>query len=382
MRKFLKYTAGALAVVIAIVIAAFIATGPAQPPADSPSAAWLQSGPYAVGSAEFTFIDTSRPTSANRDAPAKPERTFLTTVWYPEAAETELGEYPLIVHSHGILSNRNEMPYLMQALASNGYVVLATDYPLSSGGTEGGATPNDVGNQAGDIHFLINSVLDLSGEEKPFNGSIDATRIGLSGYSLGGLTTNIATYHTRLREPRIKAAVSIAGVAAPFSPTFFTTTDIPYLAIAGTADALIEYRRQAADLPDKVSNASLITIDRGSHLGFLGAADPTFRFMGNPDSIGCSGVLAVVGDDPNASFATLGTVEEGIDTQRDLPGLCKDELLDALHPGRQRMITQIAVLSFFESVFNPDRTRRDQAWRELTQHLAADFPESSYRGRY
>ncbi len=382
MRKFLKYTAGVLVFVITVVIVVYVATGPAQPAADSPSAAWLQSGPYAVGSREFSFVDTSRPTNANRDAPAKPERTFLTTIWYPESAETDISDHPLIVHSHGILSNRNEMPYLMQALASNGYVVLATDYPLSSGSAEGGATPDDVANQAGDIHFLINSVLNLAREEKPFNGNTDANRIGLSGYSLGGLTTNIATYHTRLREPRIKAAVSIAGLAAAFSPTFFSTTDIPYLAIAGTADALIEYRRQAADLPDKVSNASLITIEGGSHLGFLGAADPTFRFMANPDSIGCGGVLAVVGDNPNAAFATLGTVEEGIDLQRDLPGLCEGELLEALHPGRQRMITQIAVLSFFESVFNENRSRRDEAWRELTQHLAADFPESSYRGRY
>lgn len=379
MRAFLKYTAGIVALIIAVVITVYVATGPEQPATDSPSAAWLQDGPYTVGSKEFTFVDESRITEANRDAPAKPERTFLTTVWYPEA---EIGSYPLIVHSHGILSNRAEMPYLMQALASNGYVVLATDYPLSSGSAEGGATPEDVANQAGDISFLINSVLNLDRDEKPFRGNIDANRIGLSGYSLGGLTTNIATYHPRLRDPRIKAAVSIAGLAAAFSPTFFATTDVPYLAIAGTADALIEYRRHAADLPDRVTNASLVTITGGAHLGFLGAADPTFRWMENPDTLGCAGVLAAVGEDPNAVFAKLGSVEEGVDMQRDLPGLCEGAMLEAVHPGRQRMITQIAALSFFESVFNDSRTRREEAWRELTQHLAADFPEAAYRGSY
>lgn len=379
MKTFLKYAAGIVVLVIVIGIAVYVATGPEQPAANSPSAAWLQEGPYQVASADFTFVDESRGTNANRDAPAKPERTFQTTVWYPEG---EAGSYPLIVHSHGILSNRAEMPYLMQALASNGYVVLATDYPLSSGSAEGGATPDDVANQAGDISFLINSVLNLSRDEKPFSGNIDASRIGLSGYSLGGLTTNITTYHVRLRDRRIRAAVSIAGLAAPFAPEFFSTTSIPYLAIAGTADALIEYRRQAADLPDKVNNASLVTIERGSHLGFLGAADPAFRFMDNPDTLGCAGVLAVVGEDPNAAFELLGGVEEGIDLQRDLPGLCENEMLEAVHPGRQRMITQIAVLSFFESVFSESRTRRDEAWRELTQHLVADFPEATYRGRY
>lgn len=379
MRKFLKGVAGVLVFVIVAVVAAYVATSPQQPAPESPSTAWLQAGPYAVGSADYTFVDRSRVTNANRDAPAKPERTFITTIWYPASADSN---YPLIVHSHGILSNRAEMPYLMAALASNGYVVVATDYPLSSGSAEGGATPDDVANQAGDITFLINSVLNLPANEKPFSGTIDANRIGLSGYSLGGLTTNIATYHAQLREPRVKAAVSIAGLAAVFSPTFFRTTAVPYLAIAGTADALIEYRRQAADLPDKVSNASLVTIEGGSHLGFLGVADPTFRLMENPDTLGCASVLAVVGEDPNAAFAQLGTAEQGIDLARDLPGLCENEMLEAVHPGRQRMITQIAVLSFFESVFNESRTRREEAWRELTQHLVADFPEATYRGRY
>ena len=379
LKKILGGIAGIL--VLAVVIAGifYVATGPEQPDANSPSAAWLDPGPFTVGSAEFTFVDETRVTNANRDVPEKPQRTFPTTVWYPADGD---GDYPLIVHSHGILSSRSEMPYLMNALASHGYVVLATDYPLSSGTTEGGATPQDVDNQAGDITFLINSVLALTPDQKPFTGNIDPLRIGVSGYSLGGLTVNIATYHTRLRDSRIKAAVSIAGISAPFSPAFFSTTNIPYLAIAGTADALIEYRRQAADLPERVGNASLITIEGGSHLGFLGIADPAFRWMDNPDSLGCAGVLAAVGDDPNAAFAQLGSVEEGVDMQRDLPGLCEDALREALHPGRQRMITQIAVLSFFESVFNENRIRRDNAWRELTQHLPADFPESSYRGRF
>lgn len=379
MRTFLKYVAGIVVFVIAAMIAVYVATGPEQPAANSPSAAWLQEGPFQVASADFIFVDESRVTSANGEVPEKPQRTFETTVWYPEG---EAGSYPLIVHSHGILSSRAEMPYLMHALASNGYVVMATDYPLSSGSTEGGATPDDVVNQAGDISFLINSILNLSREEKPFTGNIDTNRIGLSGYSLGGLTTNIATYHVHLRDRRIKAAVSIAGLAAPFAPEFFSTTSVPYLAIAGTADALIEYRRQASDLPDKVTNASLVTIEGGSHLGFLGVADPAFRLMDNPDTLGCAGVLAVVGENPDSAFELLGGVAEGIDLQRDLPGLCENEMLEAVHPGRQRMITQIAVLSFFESVFSESRTRRDEAWRELTQHLVADFPEATYRGRY
>jgi predicted dienelactone hydrolase len=328
-----------------------------------------------VGQADFIFVDESRPTGENRGVAGKPERTFPTTIWYPQ--DTDAG-HPLIVHSHGILSNRAEMPYLTETLASYGYVVVAADYPLSSGATEGGATGTDVVNQPADVSFLIDSVLALSADEKPFDGNIDQDRIGLSGYSLGGLTTNLTTYHVRLRDPRVSAALTIAGLSAMFSPQFFATTDIPYLAIAGTADALLAFQGHAADIPSRVGNASLVAIDGGSHLGFIGLADPLFRFMHNPDTIGCEGVLATLEDDPNAAFDALGTVAEGVDLQRGVPEICGYGFAEAVHPGRQRMITQIAVLSFFESVFNEDETRRSAAQRQLSQSLAADFDEVTF----
>lgn len=375
LRKILRALAGIVVLVVVLALVAYLATSPERPPADSPSAAWLQPGPFAVGQAEFVFVDDTRPTAENRGVPGKPERTLPTTMWYPQNAE---GPHPLIVHSHGILSNRMEMPYLMQALASRGYVVIATDYPLSSGGTEGGATADDVINQPGDITFLIDSVLALTPSEQPFSGSIDTNRIGLTGYSLGGLTTNLATFHPRLRDPRIAAAVSIAGVAAPFSEQFFRTTDVPYLVVSGTADALIEFERHAADIPRRVRGGAVVGIQGGNHLGFLGASDPTFRFMSNPDTLACAGVVAAVGENPNEGFAQLGTVEEGIDMSRDLPGLCDYGFPEAIHPGRQQMINQAAVVSFLESVFNPDAARRTEANDYLVRHLVADFTEVAF----
>ena len=375
IRKILKRVGGVLVLLLVLALVVYIATGAQPPDSDSSSADWLQSGPYAVGQADFIFVDESRPTGESRGVAGNPERTFPTTIWYPQDTDAA---HPLIVHSHGILSNRAEMPYLTETLASYGYVVMAADYPLSSGATEGGATGTDVVNQPADVSFLIDSVLALSADEKPFDGNIDQDRIGLSGYSLGGLTTNLATYHVRLRDPRVSAALTIAGLSAMFSPQFFATTDIPYLAIAGTADALLAFQGHAADIPSRVGNASLVAIDGGSHLGFIGLADPLFRFMHNPDTIGCEGVLATLEDDPNAAFDALGTVAEGVDLQRGVPEICGYGFAEAVHPGRQRMITQIAVLSFFESVFNEDETRRSAAQRQLSQSLAADFDEVTF----
>lgn len=376
LKKIFKVLAATLVFLVVLGLAVFIATGPQRPAQDSVSADWLQSGPYRVASVDRVFVDRSRPTASNRGEPGSDSRTLPTTLWYPLDFS---GDLPLIVHSHGILSTRTEMPYLTELLASHGYLVVAADYPLTSASAPGGANANDVVNQPADISFLIDSLLALDAADKPFDGSIDSKRIGLSGYSLGALTTYLASYHENLRDPRISAAVAIAGPSAPFAPQFFTTTSIPTLAVAGTADALIEHRRNAADIPARAPDAELVSIDGGSHLGFVGAAEPMFRFMDNPDSIGCSAVLAALGEDPNAVFNELGNPSIGVDMNRDLPGICDQESLDpALHPGRQQMITQVAVLSFFESVFSSDPERRAQARAALTRHLADDFAEASF----
>ena len=375
LKKVLKFAAAGLVTLSCLGLAGYVATGPEKPNPESASTAWLESGAYQVGRAELVFVDDNRPTGENRGLPAKPQRTLPTTVWFPRELEAAL---PLIIHSHGIVSNRTEMAYLAESLASRGYLVAATDYPLTSSSTAGGANAEDVVNQPADISFLIDSLLGLHDEQKPFSGSIDESRIGLSGFSLGGLTTYLATYHPAWRDSRIAAALAIAGPSAIFAPRFFETSSIPMLAVAGTSDALIEHARNVADLRTRARNISVITIEGGTHLGFIGLADPAFRFMDNPDTLGCTAVMAVLGENPNAAFETTGTPAEGIDPARDLPGICDYGYGAALHPGRQQMITEIATLSFFESVFSMDPTRREQARTQLTEHLAADFSEASF----
>ena len=375
LKKILKVLGGLVVLLIVSAIAIYVATGPQRPGRSSSSASWLQAGPYRVSSAEFTFVDASRATSENRGVPGKPDRTFPTTVWYPEAYDQAM---PLIIHSHGIVSYRSEVPYVMEALASRGYIVAAADYPLTSRTTPGGANGNDVVNQPADVAFLIDSLLALEDSARPFAGSIDETRIGLSGYSLGGLTTYLATYLPQWRDERIAAAVAIAGPSAAFTPAFFGSTSIPFLAISGTADALIEHRRNAADISSRNPNASLVTIDGGSHLGFVGLSEPTFRFMDNPDTIGCQAVMAVLGENPNDVFVTMSAGSPVIDMNRDVPGICDYGYGETTHPGRQQMITQLAVTSFFESVFSQDNERRESARQQLNTALARDFEEASF----
>lgn len=365
-----------LVVLVATGGTVFVLTSPERPAEGTASRAWLDSREFLVGQTDVTFVDESRPTNENRGVPGKPERTFPLTVWYPRDVE---GRLPLIIHSHGILSNRTELEYAAAHLAGLGYIVAAPDYPLTSGSTEGGANALDVVNQPADISFLIDSLLAWPEEERPFAAEPDPNRIGLSGYSLGGLTSYLTTYHPRWRDPRIRATAAIAGPSTGFTTRFFGNSDAQLLSIAGTADALIEYAGNGATMPERAPGGSLLVIDGGSHLGFIGLADPTFRFMDNPDGIACNAVLGVLDDQSSVDYGLFGDADEGVDTALPSPEICGDmPPPEAIHPGRQIMITLIALSSFFESVFAEDAARRQQAWEQLSLHLPADFTETSF----
>lgn len=358
---------------LVLVALGYFLTMPEALPRDSQSRAWLSQGPYSVGQSETLFIDQSRKTAANGDAAELPNRSLPSSIWYP-AGNTD--SHPLIVHSHGFVSERSDLSYVAELLASHGYVVLAANYPLTNGAAPGGPNANDLVNQPADISFLIDSVLQLSGDEKPFDGEIDSARIGLMGYSLGGITTTLATYHPRLRDDRVAAAISIAGPAAGLTSRFYLTSDVPFLMIAGTQDALINFEYNAAIIPARVRNSALIGIEGGTHLGFGSIAEPWLRLMDQPDNLGCAAVLANADADPSALLSELGDARDGIVIDADIPGIC--EIMpeeEALHPARQQMVTSAAVLAFFESVFAEDLGRMQEADAVLRTALDADFEE-------
>ena len=354
----------------------YLVTMPEPLPQDSASEKWLQGGPFVVGHYDFVLVDESRETMANGDAPRLSNRTFPTSVWYPENGE---GNYPLVIHSHGFVSERTDLAYIAELLASHGYVVAAANYPLTAGGTPGDPNADDLVNQPSDVTFLIDSLLELSGSDKPFAGELDPSRIALMGYSLGGITTTLATYHPRLRDERVAAAISIAGPSAGLVSKFYETTDVPFMMIAGTLDALIDFEYNAAVIPQRVHNSVLIEIEGGSHLGFGSISEPWLRLMNHPDGLGCTAVLSNLGSDPNAAFVALGDASDGIVLDANIPEVCATMPSEkALHPARQQMVTSIAALSFFEFVFNEDPAKRQAAYEQLSNALPTDMSEAKF----
>ena len=367
-----------LPAVSAVVLAVACAWNAAAPPsADSESARLLAPGPHSVATFDTVFVDASRPTDANGDFAGSPERTLAATLWYPEG---DAAAHPLLVYSHGFMSMRSENAPLTRLLASHGYVVVAVDYPLTNLRAPGGPNVRDAVNQPDDVRFLIDRVLAWGPGERPFAGVIDRERIGAVGLSLGGLTTTLATYHPRLRDPRIAAAVSIAGPAAMFLPAFFATADVPFLMIAGTADAIINYESNAAPIPRLVRRGGLVSIAGASHAGFSEFANRfPLRLLANPDSIGCYALNRNLQDPSEHPFEKLGGEAEGILLDPNAPLPCRDGTpSSALAAGRQLMITRLAALAFFESRFAKDTAVRTAYDAFLRETLPRDFPEATF----
>ena len=371
-----------LAVFAAAVAAAVLAVGcawkaVAPPAADSDSARRLAPGPHRVATFDTVFVDASRPTDANGDFAGAPARTLPATLWYPEGTAAA---HPLLVYSHGFMSMRSENVPLAALLASHGYVVVAVDYPLTNLRAPGGPTVRDAVNQPDDVRFVIDRVLAWKPGERPFDGEIDRERIGAVGLSLGGLTTTLATFHPRLRDPRIAAAVSIAGPAAMFSPAFFATADVPFLMIAGTGDAIIAYESNAAPIPRMVRSGGLISIEGASHAGFSEFANRfPLRLLANPDSIGCYALTRNLQTPIEQPFEKLGGEAEGILLDPNEPPPCRDGTpASALAAGRQLMIMRLATLAFFESRFAKDTAVRAAYDAFLRETLARDFPEARF----
>jgi dipeptidyl aminopeptidase/acylaminoacyl peptidase len=119
-------------------------------------------------------------------------------------------KYPtlLIVHGGPNGQDQHAFSFDREFLAANGYVVLAINYRGSAGRGNGFQKPihADWGNL--ESQDLIGAV-----DEAIRQGIADPARLGIGGWSYGGISTD----HVIARDTRFKAAVSGAGVALVMS---------------------------------------------------------------------------------------------------------------------------------------------------------------------
>ena len=119
-------------------------------------------------------------------------------------------KYPTILYIHGGPNGQDQHSFHFdrELLAANGYVVLAINYRGSAG--RGGAYQKAIHGDWGNLE-----VVDLLGavDEAVRQGVADPSRLGIGGWSYGGISTN----YTIATDQRFKAAVSGAGASMWFT---------------------------------------------------------------------------------------------------------------------------------------------------------------------
>ncbi|MGI8796036.1 MAG: alpha/beta hydrolase family protein [Acidimicrobiia bacterium] len=206
-----------------------------------------------------TFVDPSRPT----DPPVgTPGRTLVTTIRFPQTG----GPYPLIVLAHGFDGHPRKFTELTEAWARAGYVVAAPTFPLTNDELGPGRTVvADYTNQPADVSFVIDEMLELSeGKDDPLRGRLDGDRIGVAGLSVGGVTTFAVTYNTCCRDPRIDAAITMAGARFPYDGEY-ELAGVPLLLFHGDADPSLPYAGSVEAYADAAAPKFFVTVLGGGH---------------------------------------------------------------------------------------------------------------------
>ena len=207
-------------------------------------------GPYQVGTTNYFWIDENRGEIFTKDTTDR--RHILVQVWYPAqmlnndiysnyilnpdefgkptpliklmmsvktnsilntAIVSEKNQFPVVLFSHGMGMSRFSCTFLMENLASNGYVVFSIGHSFFDGTVEypDGYKPeqdffpeNEISNlksesNKGSIHytlealkkdteFVLTQITKLN--ESPsdiFHNRLDLVKIGISGWSIGGI---------------------------------------------------------------------------------------------------------------------------------------------------------------------------------------------------
>jgi predicted dienelactone hydrolase len=214
-------------------------------------------------------------------------RVLETVVWYPTdddgpvdsaigaildaAVSTDGAPHPLLVFSHGNCGFPAQSTFLTAQLATYGYVVVAPSHPqslLADCLANTDSLVRSAQERQGEVDAAIDTMLAADATiGSPFAGTIDGGRIGCSGHSFGSWTT----FRVAASDPRVKVAITMAGV--PASPPALT---VPLLAMTGLEDSIVSPEALANGYAAAGPPKALVEIEHAGHFAFSDNCIPGF----------------------------------------------------------------------------------------------------------
>ncbi|MDH3706315.1 MAG: alpha/beta fold hydrolase [Acidimicrobiia bacterium] len=327
-------------------------------------------GPWAVGYETFELVDTARG-----------DRILPVDVWYPVDADDAVGvpkaeldlfvadyeleyaldapepagrgRFPLVAFSHGSGGFRSQSWFLMQHLASHGFVVVAPDHVGNTAldGFLGTQIPGSemVILRPQDISFVLDEILAMNeDDDHRYDNLINERRVAVAGHSFGGYTALAVAGGVEALglEPdaRVDAIIPLAGASGGLSDADLATIDVPALFLSGTKDITVPVD------PGTTRPFDLIESRRAYRVDILSAGHNSFLNM-------CDLVDVLL--DAGLPQALLGVLvaqaEEG----------CGPDLIDIEEAER---LTNLYSVAFLNDVFNRPGGNR----RYLTDDYAED----------
>lgn len=304
-----------------------------KPPAFSPPDQW---GSFGVGVREYQLVDPDRnnrplptliyypaktppPTGGNYEGTVALNRINAVLDAEPDFSRAP---YPLIFFSHGSGAGKKAYKYLLEYLASHGFVCVIADH--TGNATLGEYLPADLSfsiTRYYDISFVITKVLEMfSAPGNDFFELGDPDRVGLAGHSWGANTALAVAgarhsydyFHARclnepnfdpyvcplydqresldrdFPDPRVKAVASFAhdGAQTYFGPDCARARaiTIPALEAGGTMDMYFNFDNEILKCYQNLGGpAYLLKLIDGGHLAFADFTDegslPTERMQ-------------------------------------------------------------------------------------------------------
>jgi predicted dienelactone hydrolase len=229
-------------------------------------------GPLPVG---FTVVHLTT-TSVTTGAP----RVLDTLVWYPAMAGTGTpdgafvrdadvakGRFPLVVFSHGSCGIPAQSGFLMQALASRGFIVAAPPHPGNTTSVEcfaGSDLQDSYANRPADVRFVADSFLAFGRDAgSRFHRHVRPKGLGVTGHSFGGQTA----IRVGALDHRFRAVLALAPALVSES---IPPVRAPLMVEVGTVDSLTPLESEAVPNYQLGARVSfLVEIENAGHCAFI-----------------------------------------------------------------------------------------------------------------